>query len=172
MNDEIRLRPMVEADLDLLEYLFNDPAAAGDYGWFGYRNPGSMRQRFAAGLIGEDHGSLAIEAGGRFAGEVQWHPVRLGPGSQAWNLGISLLPDQRGRGYGTRAQRLLAEYLFAHTQVNRVEAGTEVTNLAEQRSLEKAGFTREGVQRGACFRDGAWRDMVCYSILRAEVELG
>ena len=41
------------------------------------------------------------------------------------------------------AQQLLIRYLFAHTPVNRVEATTEIANVAEQRALEKAGFTRE-----------------------------
>jgi hypothetical protein len=36
-------------------------------------------------------------------------------------------------------------------------------------ALERAGFTREGVLRRAAFRDGAYRDMVLYSILRDEV---
>jgi RimJ/RimL family protein N-acetyltransferase len=77
----------------------------------------------------------------------------------------------RGRGYGTAAQRLLVRYLFAHTQVNRVEATTEITNLAEQRALEKAGFTREGVMRGTTFRQGRWHDQIIYSVLRDEVKL-
>ncbi|MFG3547631.1 GNAT family N-acetyltransferase [Streptomyces sp. NPDC047725] len=80
-----------------------------------------------------------------------------------------MLASERGKGYGKRAQRLLVEYLFAHTRVNRVEASTEVANVAEQKALEGAGSVREGVVRGACFRGGAWRDMVMYSILRAEV---
>jgi RimJ/RimL family protein N-acetyltransferase len=62
-------------------------------------------------------------------------------------------------------------YLFAHTQVNRVEAVTEVTNFGEQRALEKAGFTREGILRGTTFRQGQWHDQVIYSVLRHEVEL-
>jgi RimJ/RimL family protein N-acetyltransferase len=61
--------------------------------------------------------------------------------------------------------------LFAHTQVNRVEAETEITNIAEQRALEKAGFTREGVRRGAMFRHGQWHDAVIYGLLRQEVDL-
>ncbi|MFE9450159.1 GNAT family N-acetyltransferase [Streptomyces sp. NPDC006739] len=44
-----------------------------------------------------------------------------------------------------------------------------MANIAEQRALEWAGFTREGILRGACFRAGAWHDMVMYSVLRAEV---
>ena len=81
------------------------------------------------------------------------------------------MPPSAARGFGKLAQRRLAEYLFAHTQVNRIEASTESANIAEQKALESAGFTREGVLRGACFRGGAWRDMVLYSVLRGEVAL-
>ena len=105
----------------------------------------------------------------RFLGEVQWHEVMQGPDSRCWNIGIALLSAERGKGYGPSAQRCLAEYLFATTQVNRVEASTELVNAAEQRALERAGFTREGVLRGACFGGGLWRDMVMYSVLRGEV---
>ena len=79
-----------------------------------------------------------------------------------------LLPEARGRGYGTQAQRLLVRYLFAHTTVHRIWAGTEVDNLAEQRALEKAGFTREGITRATGWRDGSWRDGVIYSVLRTD----
>ena len=78
------------------------------------------------------------------------------------------LPEARGRGYGTQAQRLLARHLFAHSTVHRIWAGTEVGNLAEQRALEKAGFTREGITRATGWRDGAWRDGVIYSVLRTD----
>lgn len=61
--------------------------------------------------------------------------------------------------------------LFAHTAVNRVEAITEIGNVAEQRALEKAGFTREGILRGRSFRQGRYRDNVIYSVLRDEVKL-
>jgi RimJ/RimL family protein N-acetyltransferase len=46
-----------------------------------------------------------------------------------------------------------------------VEAATDVENFAEQRALEKAGFSREGIMRHAQFRDGAWRDIILYSRL-------
>jgi RimJ/RimL family protein N-acetyltransferase len=47
--------------------------------------------------------------------------------------------------------------------VERLEASTDVDNAAEQRALEGAGFTREGVLRSAQFRDGAFHDLVLYS---------
>ncbi len=84
------------------------------------------------------------------------------PGTSA----SSCVPRHAGQGLGTEAQRLLAEFLFATYDLNRVEASTDVENLPEQRSLEKAGFVREGIQRGAQFRAGAYHDLVTYSRLR------
>ena len=71
-------------------------------------------------------------------------------------------------GIGTQAQRLLVDHLFATTTVERIEAGTDAENIAEQRCLETLGFTREGVIRSGNFAQGRWRDMFLYSILRAE----
>ena len=103
-------------------------------------------------------------------GYVTWHRVWYGPNreSRAWNIGVSIIPSARSQGYGTEAQRLLAVHLFATTDVNRVEAATDVANLAEQRALEKAGFIREGILRGAQFRAGSWHDLVYFSLLRKE----
>jgi RimJ/RimL family protein N-acetyltransferase len=56
--------------------------------------------------------------------------------------------------------------LFSTTLANRLEATTEVDNIAEQRALERAGFVREGVLRGSGFVRGQWRDGVMYSRLR------
>lgn len=102
-------------------------------------------------------------------GAVTWRRHRVTvPDSYSWEIGITLQPDSRGHGYGTQAQRLLARYLFRHTTVHRIWAGTEADNIAEQRALEKAGFSREGIARGAGWRDGAWRDGVIYSLLRTD----
>jgi RimJ/RimL family protein N-acetyltransferase len=50
--------------------------------------------------------------------------------------------------------------------VQRIQAGTHPENIAEQKSLVKAGFQREGVIRAAEFRAGQWRDGHLYSRLR------
>ncbi|TDQ05822.1 acetyltransferase (GNAT) family protein [Labedaea rhizosphaerae] len=104
-------------------------------------------------------------------GMVSWHAVGYGPGvgCASWNIGIELVPAARGRGAGTTAQRLLAEHLFATTELDRVEAGTDADNIAEQRALEKAGFRRDGVVRGAQLMGGERRDMVLYGILRSDL---
>ncbi len=113
---------------------------------------------------------LVLDGDWQVVGTVQWHPVRYEPtrGSVAFNIGISLRPDARGRGHGSRAQALLSRYLFDRFPVHRVEAGTDIDNIAEQRALERAGFHRDGVTRGAQWRAGIWHDLVIYSRLRTD----
>ena len=165
----MRLRPATLADVELLER-WQQPAYIGEFNTFGMP-PRPLREAIRdTGLIGKDRGTLIVEviAGGRPVGSVSWHAELYGPNpeSLAWNIGINLIPDGRAQGYGGEAQRLLAERLFATTSVNRIEAMTDVENHAEQRALDKAGFVREGVLRGAQFRAGAWHDLVVYSMLR------
>jgi RimJ/RimL family protein N-acetyltransferase len=169
MDDLLALRLVAEKDLPMLEQLTQDPGATGEFAWLGWHDLTKYRQWWMENrLISDDVGILLVVRGDERLGFVSWHKVPSTPGCYYWNIGIALLPDVRGRGFGAEAQRLLARYLFAHTTVHRIEAATEAGNVAEQRALEKAGFTREGVLRGVGWRDGAYRDGVWYSMLRTD----
>jgi RimJ/RimL family protein N-acetyltransferase len=172
MQNQVDLVPAAEVDLPLLYRLTSDPEATGEHEWFGWQDPHAFRRRWEEnGLLDEASGVLMVSLGGERIGFVAWQKRQMARTSFCWNVGIALAPESRGQGYGIAAQRLLVRYLFAHSQVNRIEAGTEVTNLAEQRALEKVGFTREGIARGAAFQNGRWHDAAIYSVLRAEVNL-
>lgn len=166
------LRPVEVGDIDVLDVQHASLEAAGEYNWFGFTDAGKLRRKIESGeTLGPESGILAIvDDAGQLVGELSWIKVFNGPppNGDCWNLGIWVAPAHRGKGHGSQAQRLGAQYLFEHTMMERVEAGTEQENLAEQRALEKAGFTREGVLRRACFRGGEWRNMVVYSKLRGE----
>ena len=169
-SPRVRLRPATLDDADLLDAWAASPEKRGEFNDFGEPPHRSFREMLAEGpLLGENHGELLVERieDDRPIGTIGWHAVMNGPlKSRCWNFGISLIPDARGQGYGVEAQRLVADHLFATTDANRVEASTDVDNRAEQRALEKAGFTREGVLRGAQFRAGAYHDLVLYARLR------
>lgn len=113
--------------------------------------------------------AVPIAAGWRAVGDMSWHADFFGPnlGSRAINIGISLAPAERGHGIGTVAQSLLAWGIHA-AGGHRVEAQTDVANLAEQRCLQAAGFQREGVLRGAQWRADGRHDLVSYSCLPGE----
>ncbi len=166
---EVRIRPYHEEDAAALDATDQEP---GSFEFYGYRSTSAYRSRYARdGMIAEDHGNLAVVVEGiGLVGDVGWFAVVHGPGSiaRALNIGIYLFPEHRGHGYGTAAQRLIAEYLFTNTLIERLEAATDVDNVAEQRALEKAGYSREGVLRHAQYRDGAWRDLVLFSRIRGD----
>jgi RimJ/RimL family protein N-acetyltransferase len=169
MDDRLRLRPVAEDELPVLQRLTQDPVAVGEFSWYGWFDLSRWQRRWAENeLIGDDIGVLMVARGREALGFVQWRRKQATPSSWYLELGIALLPEFRGKGHGTQAHKLLAHYLFAHTTVHRIEAVTEIDNTAEQKALEKAGFTREGVLRGGGWRDGAWRDSVLYSLLRTD----
>src|SRR5258708_29746512 len=111
MVKTVYIRPIVEAELDLLALLFQDPDEASEYGFFGYGDPGRLRRDFAENGFFTDHsGRLAGAVGSakesaEFAREVGWHRVTTGPTRSSWNIGIRLLARARGERYGTPAAR-------------------------------------------------------------------
>lgn len=166
---QARLRPVTLGDAELLE-LWQSIEYRGEFNEFGIpRQP--VRERIQEnGLVNSQGGTLIVErvADRTPIGTVSWREVRYGPNPESicWNIGISLIPEARGHGVGSEAQRTLVAYLFATTPVKRIEAGTDVDNLAEQRALEKAGFQKEGVLRRAQYRPGGWHDLVVYACVR------
>jgi RimJ/RimL family protein N-acetyltransferase len=162
-----RLRPARLEESELLGEWRSDPQS--DYEIWGDPPPGIA----VSETIPQPHGMgelLITDGDDKPIGTVGWHQVLHGPnpGSIALDIGISLRPEFRGLGHGSRAQRMVAEYLFRTFPVHRVQASTDVTNIPEQKSLERAGFVREGMIRGAQWRDGAWHDLVSYARLREE----
>lgn len=110
-----------------------------------------------------------VEIDGDVVGMVSAHPVWYGPtrGSKAMNIGIGLLVAHRGQGIGAVAQRLLAELLHGRG-IHRVEASTDVMNVPEQRALQKAGFTLEGIALGAQVRADGRHDLQVWSHLPSD----
>jgi RimJ/RimL family protein N-acetyltransferase len=166
----IRLRDVTLADADMLDTWKSERGGFND---FGVPPEPTDREALARGpLRNERNGVLVVErvADGRPIGSVSWHREMYGPNTEsaAYNFGIELLHEDRGQGYGTEAQALLVDYLFTTTDVHRVEAGTDIENVAEQRSLEKAGLRREGVLVGSQFRAGGYHDLVVYALTRDE----
>ena len=162
-----RLRPVRDDEADLLAQWRADVQT--EYEEWGDEPPGMPAEMTAPRPPGM--GELMVTDGHDAPlGTVSWHQVVYGPnaGSVALDIGIALRPQARGHGHGARAQRMLAEYLFRTFPVHRLQATTDVSNVPEQRALERAGFVREGVLRGAQWRAGDWHDLVSYGRLRSD----
>lgn len=173
MAGRVSLRPVTSDDLALFEKEFSSEQGTGAYQWFGFTPMHKLLRQFSEnGLLGPDGGVLTVVADNdEPVGRVEWFKSAWGrpETSVCWTIAIGLRPQFQGRGIGTEAQRQLIRYLFWHTRAERIQAYTDVDNKAEQRALEKAGFSREGVLRSAQWRQGGWHDQVLYSILRGSV---
>jgi RimJ/RimL family protein N-acetyltransferase len=166
----IRLRPVREGDLAMFRRFATEPGLIG-LDWTGFKDPQAPARRFAEdSFLGAESGRLMVEVEPRqvAAGFVGWSLRDFGGPTKHWEIGIALLPEWRGQGIGWRAQAMLCDYLFTHTPLQRIQAGTHPENIAEQKSLVKAGFQLEGVVRACEFRDGRWCDGYLYSRLRTD----
>lgn len=144
---------------------FDHPLPLSPNGWsdWGEKDPEAMSLTIERWLV-----ELTTHEGGTEAvGDLSAHSVWYGasPGSRAINIGISLVEAQRGHGIGAVAQRLLAEELHSRGII-RVEASTDVENIAEQRALERAGFSYEGTLRQAQGRADGLHDLQVWSHIR------
>jgi RimJ/RimL family protein N-acetyltransferase len=159
--------------LELLDRFATDAAFSTPFEWAGFKSPEGFRRRWEEdGFLGKDPHQLVISQADEAAlGWVMWQEAnQFGGGSLGvWVIGALLAPEHRGRGAGTAAQRLLVDHLFDTTTAHRLCAFTEADNVAEQKSLEKCGFCREGVLREAGLRGGRWRDVFVYGRLRDDV---
>lgn len=90
------------------------------------------------------------------------------PRGRMLEIGYSIFPDERGKGYCTEAVQIMVDYLFMSRNIVRVQAHTSIRNKASQKVLEKSGFKKEGTLRKEHFVRGEWVDSCVYSILREE----
>jgi RimJ/RimL family protein N-acetyltransferase len=107
-------------------------------------------------------------ATGTYAGDISlvYHLPAIGEAL----LGYAVAPGWRGRGYATRAVRLIAGWALRDAGVARLTAGAAPGNAASQRVLERAGFVREGYQRGCVpTADGGRGDAVSYALLAVDL---
>ncbi len=80
------------------------------------------------------------------------------------------VPECWGKGYGTEATRLVADYAFQRLNLNRLELEVAAPHVAARRAYERAGFKLEGTRREARYMDGRYVDAVVMGLLRSEWE--
>lgn len=79
-------------------------------------------------------------------------------------------PDARGKGYGTEAMRLLADYAFNGLNLHSLMLWTYEFNVAGQRCYAKVGFREIGRRRAARWHGGRFWDDIAMDLLASEFE--
>jgi RimJ/RimL family protein N-acetyltransferase len=168
--DELVLRPWHPADAPALLTVCQDPEIArwvtipqpflpADANAF-IENSSSMWRDGTGATF-----AIVDAADDRLLGAV----TRFGPDGHQATFGLWLAPEARGRGVGTRALRLVADWTFDTTDAIRLDAYIMVGNEASNRMTERAGFQREGIARAwDLHHDGVPVDCVVYSRIRGD----
>jgi RimJ/RimL family protein N-acetyltransferase len=174
----VRLRPIEEDDWPLFEEWGRQREAFwGAFQRFQLDHLPLLRQAYQqTGLLGRESSFLLIEtlADGEVVGFVRYTLMPF-PDSDFPHPEIGFgIPDLQARGQGLagEAVRLLVGYLFDGYDARRLSALTDAANAPAQRLLASLGFRREGELRQAYFRDGRWRGMAIYGLLREEWATG
>ncbi len=96
---------------------------------------------------------------------IQW--IEWANGNGYLRLGIGAAED-RHKGYGSQALRMLLRFAFAELNLHRVTANVPEYNEAAIALLQKMGFTEEVRRRKALERDGRRWDMLMFGLLNDE----
>ena len=103
----------------------------------------------------------------RLIGKASIHWIEWSNGNGHLRLGIGAAEDRR-RGYGTQALRMLLRFAFAELNLHRVTAAAPEYNEGAIALLKKAGFTQEICRRKALERDGRRWDLLTFGLLKDE----
>jgi RimJ/RimL family protein N-acetyltransferase len=173
-SSRILLRPIQDKDWPTLEeWGSSRDGLWGPYQRFQLDHVPYLRQAYQqTGLLKRESGFLLIETfpDQEVIGYTRYTLIPYPDVDTPYpeiGFGIPVV-SARGKGYAKGAVRLLVGYLFAGYPVERIIAFTEQENLPAQRVLGGCGFQQEGRLRRSIFRDGQWRDILIYGILRGE----
>ena len=74
--------------------------------------------------------------------------------------------DALGRGYGTRAAKLMIRYGFETLGLHKLMLRVLAENIPAIKSYEKAGFVREAYLKDEVFLDGQYKDVVYMAVIK------
>ena len=83
-------------------------------------------------------------------------------------VGLDILKDYRGKGYGIKAYKMLLEFLFNHYNMNMVYLKVADFNPNAKKLYEKVGFKETGRLPVYFYRHGKYWDYIIMSILKKD----
>jgi diamine N-acetyltransferase len=169
MGSGLTLRRLTRADLPHIRRWLEDETLRGEIGatapmserdaeeWFDRVEADGSRVWYVVVLDEDD----------RVVGEAGL--LRVNPKWRTSDMTVIIGEEEdRSRGYGTEAGRLILDLAFNYFGLHRVAIGVVGFNDAALRFWKRLGFREEGVQRDGYFHDGRFYDFVMMSILEDE----
>jgi RimJ/RimL family protein N-acetyltransferase len=113
------------------------------------------------------HFMIRLRADERLIGKASIERIEWANGNGFLRIGIGSAEDRR-KGYGTQALRMLLRFAFAELNLFRVTANVPEYNEAAIALMQKFGFAQEVCRRRALERDGRRWDFYIFGLLNEE----
>ena len=140
----MQLTAIEPEDLEVLYQIENDP---GQWNVGGYHVPFS-RYDLREYILSQQHDiyldrqlRLVIREEGRAVGLIDL--FNFSPENMRAELGLAILPQERGKGYSTEALRLMLDYCRKHLMLHQVYCIVPDDNLPSLSMLRSVGFSHE-----------------------------
>ncbi len=166
-GDRVVLRALRPDDVEPLWRARQDPLfwARTTAAPFAAQTLAEYRARYEAPAT-DDSAQFAVEADGTLVGRTGLFAVD--PLARNGEVGLSVLPEHQGRGYGRDALRVLVAFAFRTRNLHRVHLETLASNEAALRTYAAVGFVEEGRSREHAWVEGAYDDVVRMGLLRSQ----
>lgn len=170
INEDIVLRAVEIEDLQLLKDLINDPEIekmvvgwsfpVSNYkqtNWFNNISNDINNVRFIIDI--KNFGAIGL---------ASLTKIDFKNGTATVNIKIKNDEKLRNKGIGYTVIMMLIDYAFNQLNLNCLVANILKYNTISQRLFEKCGFVCEGTLRNRVFKNGAYQNLLSYSLLRSE----
>jgi RimJ/RimL family protein N-acetyltransferase len=160
---------LTESELEWARELHNDPEVLSMLGdptvvsseqqkvWFNKLQLSSSSQR------------LVVKDGANLIGLVRIDQLDQSNGSVC--IGLDICKEFRGKGFARQIYRDMFRLFFIDKSFNRIWLLTAEFNARALHLYLSLGFSIEGIQREALYRDGKYHNCIYMSLLRNEYEV-
>ena len=167
--DKIAMRPIEADDLDEMRRLRNDQSTwqylsdatlisnEMQLRWFD-NNSRSLDDRYYAIVLPDEDN--------RFIGIIRTDEIDYK--NRSIRVGLDIVPEERGKGYGTVGYRMLFKYFFDYHSFHRLWLCVLENNEVALKLYRNSGFKEEGKLREAVWRNGEWLDYIIMGVLEGE----
>lgn len=165
------LRPLGPADAEPLYRIYADAEFMRYWNtapWDSVEKARSLIERDQRELAAGEHLRLGVRAKGTDTLIGTCSLFRFHEESRRAEIGYGIAPAYWRRGYTYEAVGALIRFAFRELGLNRLEAEIDPRNVASARSLEKLGFTREGLLRERWIVDGEVSDSALFGLLAGD----
>jgi len=165
-DDLVLLRAMEEDDANVLMELINDPEVENSvFGW-SYPVSLSSQKKWILNISNDTTVRYIIDVDKEAVGVAIISSIDMK--NRTSNMNIKLLRSARGRGIATHALSLIIKYCFDELNMNCLTANVIERNEDSRKLWIKLGFNEDGVLRQRIYKNGAYHNIVSYSLLKEE----